>query len=148
MSENLEVSVDIAASPEQVWAVVSDLRRMPEFSPQCRKMFVLGSLRVGARTININRNGRIFYLTASKIIRVEPNTAIAWQADKAVWSYVLEPTVGGTRLIERRDLAKPVTGISKAGLPLVFGSAVDRDAVLTDGMRTTLGRIKAAVEGA
>ena len=32
----IEGSVEIAAPPATVWALVSDLRRMPEWSPQVR----------------------------------------------------------------------------------------------------------------
>ena len=39
---------------------VSDLRRMGEWSPQCRKMFIRGNpVGVGTRTININRRGAL-----------------------------------------------------------------------------------------
>ena len=34
----LSASVEVAASPEQVWEVVSDVRRMSEWSPECRRI--------------------------------------------------------------------------------------------------------------
>ena len=40
MSKTLEATVEITASPQQVWQVISDLKRMGERSPQCRKMVV------------------------------------------------------------------------------------------------------------
>lgn len=55
MPKNLEAAIDINAAPEAVWAVVSDLKRMPEWSPQCRVMQPLGKVREGTRTINIKR---------------------------------------------------------------------------------------------
>ena len=38
----IEDSIDIDATPEQVWSLVSDLRRMGEWSPQARKVLVRG----------------------------------------------------------------------------------------------------------
>ena len=35
MSRNVEVSRDIAASPEAVFAAISDVTRMGEWSPEC-----------------------------------------------------------------------------------------------------------------
>ncbi len=40
----LEASVEIDASPAQAWAVLSDLRRMGEWSPECRRVRVLGGV--------------------------------------------------------------------------------------------------------
>jgi hypothetical protein len=146
VSDDLEATIEIAATPEQVWGVVADLRRMPEFSPLLVKMIVVGSLREGARTININRNGWKFYPTASKIVRLEPNRAIAWTGNGAVWSYTLEPTGSGTTLTERRELPNGLTVVGKAGLPVVFGNAENRDDILTAGMKATLAEIKSAIE--
>ena len=33
-----EVAIDIAADPAAVWALVSDVRRMGEWSPVCRRV--------------------------------------------------------------------------------------------------------------
>ena len=38
----LEASTEIAAPPAAVWALVSDLRHMPRWSPQCAKTFLRG----------------------------------------------------------------------------------------------------------
>ena len=47
----ISATVEMKADPEAVWQVVSDLRRMPEFSPELRKAFVLGKPGVGATII-------------------------------------------------------------------------------------------------
>ena len=38
----IEASIEIAAPPAAVWELVSDLRNMPRWSPQCRKTIVRG----------------------------------------------------------------------------------------------------------
>jgi uncharacterized protein YndB with AHSA1/START domain len=50
--KNLDASIHIAAAPERVWSVLADLKRMPEWSPQCRRMQPLGRVRDGAYTLN------------------------------------------------------------------------------------------------
>ncbi|MET0317067.1 MAG: SRPBCC family protein, partial [Rhodococcus fascians] len=78
MEPILEASTEIAASPAEVWRVVSDLSRMPEWSPQTIRMRVLGPLRVGARTINLNKHGWKVWPTTSTIVRCDPKEAIAF----------------------------------------------------------------------
>jgi len=41
--ESLQESVEIAASPERVWSLVTDLPRMASWSPQVVKTFVRGA---------------------------------------------------------------------------------------------------------
>ena len=147
----LEASVDIAAPPAAVWAVVSDLRRMGERSPECLAMRVLGAPRVGAYAIGLNRRRWVVWTTVSRIVRYEPQRAIAWRVLKngAVWTYELRPAPQGTRLTERREL--PPAGMHRfAALfaRVLLGGAEGHDAELLEGMRATLLRIKATVEAA
>jgi uncharacterized protein YndB with AHSA1/START domain len=43
----LEADIEIDAAPDRVWSVVSDVARMGEWSPECRKIVVFGSTRRG-----------------------------------------------------------------------------------------------------
>jgi len=47
----LQAQIDIDAPVAKVWTLVSDLSRMPQWSPQCRMMKALGPVRQGTRTI-------------------------------------------------------------------------------------------------
>ena len=149
MSKNLEATIDIDAAPGKVWAVVSDLRRMPEWSPQCRRMIVLGGVREGARTININKQGWLVWPTTSKIVKVDPDKAIAFRIveNRTTWSFTLEPTKTGTKLIQRRDVpAEGTTLLSRKGIQYGLGGDAEFDVRTTAGMNETLGKIKQAVE--
>ena len=44
----LQAQIDINAPVGKVWELVSDLSRMPEWSPQCRMMKPLGPIRQAA----------------------------------------------------------------------------------------------------
>ena len=100
------------ASPEEVWQVVSDLGRMPEFSPELRKAFVIGRPGVGANIIGINRRKAVVWPTTSKVVRWEPGQAVAWKTREsgATWVYELEPTATGTSVTGRRVLPRFTIG--------------------------------------
>jgi uncharacterized protein YndB with AHSA1/START domain len=144
----LETSVDIAATPEQVWAVVSDLERMPEWSPQCTKMKVFGEVREGARTVNLNKDGWKRWPTTARVVRFEPNRAVAFKIveNRMVWSFELEPTAGGTRLTQRRDTSAGQSAFSRNAIKLALGGEESFESTLVAGMNDTLAKIKAAVE--
>jgi Polyketide cyclase / dehydrase and lipid transport len=142
-------STEIDAPPADVWAVVSDVRRMPEFSPELRKVVVLGrKAGVGMNLLGINRRGRVVWPTTSKVVRWEPERAIASKTREsgATWLYELSPSDNGlqTTLTGSRILARFTTGTALLGP--VIGGAVGHDAELADGLRTTLQGIKAVLE--
>ncbi|HZK36488.1 MAG TPA: SRPBCC family protein, partial [Aeromicrobium sp.] len=88
--ELIQSSIEIEAAPAKVWEVVSDLKRMGEWSPQCRKMYVLGgSVKKGTRTLNINHQGKLFWPTNAKVIEFEPEKKLAFRIaeNRTVWSY-------------------------------------------------------------
>jgi len=144
----ISASVELAAAPETVWEVVSDVSRMSDWSPECRKIVVLGSPKqgVGTKFIGLNRRGWAVWPTTSKVVRFEPGKAVAWKTREsgATWSYEIAPTGSGTSLTGRRELPSYTIG-TKLMAPLI-GGAGGHDQELAEGIRTTLERIKAAVE--
>lgn len=150
MPANLTTSLTIDASPEHVWSIVSDLGRMGEWSPQCRKVIVRGSdVTLGTRMININRDGWKVWPTRTAVVRYEPNREIAFRVrdNNSVWSYRLEPSPeGGTLLTETRDVSAGTTSISKVLIEKVLGGESAFEADLLAGMRRTLTRVKAEAE--
>ena len=78
MAQPLEASIDIDAAPERVWAIVSDLERMPQWSPQCTRMKVIGRLREGALTLNLNRDGWKRWPTTARVVRV--SRTVRWRS--------------------------------------------------------------------
>lgn len=149
-SMSLEAHIEIDAPPDRVWKVVSDVTRMGEWSPECRKVVLIGAPREGAHLIGFNRRRWAMWPTNSRIVRYEPARAIAWKVftNRATWSYELEPVAGGgTRVLERRDL--PPAGVSPVAdlfAKAFLGGVDSHDSELLEGMRTTLARIKSEVE--
>ena len=145
----LQAEVDINAPVSRVWGLVSDLSRMPQWSPQCRMMKLLGPLRPGPRTINLNRRNMLFWPTTATITEVIPERKIAFRIpiNTSVWSYELEATATGTRLVETRHAENGVRAVSTAVTKAALGGVDSFESELLEGMNQSLARIKAAAEG-
>ena len=146
----LQAQIDIDAPVTKVWTLVSDLNRMPQWSPQCRVMKALGGpLRQGSRTINLNRRKFLFWPTTSRITEFIPDKKLAFRVNQngTVWSYELEPTTTGTRLTESRHAENGVSAFSNMSVNAFLGGVPSFERELVDGMNQSLSRIKAAAEG-
>ena len=145
----LQAEIEINAPVTKVWSLVSDLSRMPQWSPQCRLMKALGPVRPGTRTVNLNRRNNLFWPTTSTITEVIPERKLAFRvnANNTVWSYELEPTATGTRVVETRHAENGVKAVSTMTVNAVLGGVSSFEQELVDGMNTSLARIKAAAEG-
>lgn len=145
----LQAQIDINAPVSKVWALVSDLNRMPQWSPQCRLMKAIGGpIRQGSRTVNLNRRKFLFWPTTSRITEFIPEKKLAFRVNEngTVWSYELEPTDAGTRLTETRHAENGVKAFSNMTVNALMGGVPSFERELVDGMNESLARIKAAVE--
>jgi len=144
----LKAEIEINAPASTVWNLVSDVSNMPKWSPQCRIMKALGPIRPGTKTINLNRRGMLFWPTTAVITEVVPERKFAFRipVNTTVWSYELEPTATGTRLIETRRAENGVTAVSAGVTKTVLGGIDNFERELVEGMNQGLARIKAAAE--
>ena len=148
------VSIEIDAPPAQVYELVSDITRMGEWSPECRRCtWKRGATgpAVGARfrARNKGRRGPSWFNTPT-VTAADPGREFAFNRSgpgigSYTWRYVFEPTATGTRLTESYDVERPLPKIMSWMTEKWVGSD-DRDADLSEGMHTTLARIKAAAE--
>ena len=144
----IRASTAIDATPDEVWSVVSDVTRMPEFSPELRKVITLGKKRgLGQNILGLNRRKAVWWPTTSKVVRWEQGRVVAWKTREsgATWTYEITPADTGVRLTATRELDAFTLG-SKLMTP-ILGGAVGHDEELAAGLATTLDRIKAVVEG-
>lgn len=143
-----EVSVHVDASPDTVWTLVSDITRMGEWSPECFRCVWLGSARgPGAWFLGFNHDRWAYWPTVNRIEVADRAREFAFRSlpSGVVWRYRLEPEHGGTRLTEQRDTSRQYDLLVRA-VAVVLGGKRRRDQVAELGMRTTLNRIKRAVE--
>ncbi|AMO59627.1 cyclase/dehydrase [Mycolicibacterium phlei] len=144
----LQADIEINAPVDKVWGLISDLSNMPKWSPQCRRMKLLGPLQPGTRTINFNRRGLLFWPTTCRITEVVPQKKLAFRVNEngTVWSYELEPTESGTRVVETRHAENGVKPISTLLVNAAMGGVPSFERELVEGMNESLARIKAAAE--
>jgi uncharacterized protein YndB with AHSA1/START domain len=147
------VSIHVDAPPDAVYALVSDLPRMGEWSPECQRCEWVGGAAgpsVGARFKGYNRIGWRRWSTKGEVVAAEPGRELAWDVRSvfnlpvARWRYALQPKAeGGTEVTETMEdqrgklmhfLGKLVTGVG------------DRPTHNTEGMRATLQKIKSEAE--
>lgn len=148
---HLETTIEIAAPVARVWELVSDVRRMPEWSPQVtstRLRSGYDAVAMGAQFTNRNVNGEAVWTTHGEIVRFDVGREMAFRIEEnwLVWSFRLEPTSTGTRLTQRREQPE---GISELSHELTMGFFGGHDA-FTEVMRAstsdTLAAIKFAAE--
>lgn len=144
----LQAEIDINAPVAKVWALVSDLSLMPQWSPQCRMMRALGPVHQGTKTINFNKRNRLFWPTTSVVTEFIPEKKLAFRVhvNRTIWCYELAPTESGTRLTETRHAENGVTAFSNMSVNALMGGVPSFERELLDGMNATLARIKAAAE--
>ena len=145
------VTVRMAATPERVWDLISDIRNTGRWSPETiDAQWVDGATApaVGVRFRGkVRRNGYWpVYWTTCEIIACEPGREFAFAVVIAgqklnVWRYSFAPVDGGVEVTESFSLAHtPLLRLYWA----LLGWARGRTNV--NGMRETLNRVKAVAE--
>jgi uncharacterized protein YndB with AHSA1/START domain len=142
-------SIEIRATPEVVWALVADITRMGEWSPECiRSVWENGAAgpAVGAHFHGYNRAGTFEWDVPGVVTDCEPGRLFAFAVPREAsvtnrWRFELAPSAGGTTLTESFD----------APLINVEGSAANfegRFEMLAKAIKTTIANIKRAAEAA
>jgi uncharacterized protein YndB with AHSA1/START domain len=146
----LRAETTIDAPPEAVWAVLGDVRRMPELSPELVRMIPLktGGLRRGQWYLGVNRRKGVVWPTRSVVADVEKSRKVAWdtRTSGARWVWELTPEGEGTRVVHRRPVPKRVTPLSVAFARVFLGGVVSHADELEDGMAQSVANLKKAVE--
>jgi uncharacterized protein YndB with AHSA1/START domain len=146
------VTVHIDAPPEAVWALVSDVTRIGEFSPETFEAEWLDGAtgpEVGARFrghVKRNQKGPTYWAECT-VTKVEPNQVFEFGVGpkgKAIntWGYELAPADGGGTDVTEYFRLTP-------NLPIRIYWALlgwARGKTNRNGMQTTLDRMKAVLE--
>lgn len=147
----LSGSILIAATPDEVYAVVSDVTRTGEWSPICRECWwdEGDGPRVGSRFTGRNVTPERTWETRSEVIAAEPGRHFAWSvADGVVtWGYRIEASGDGSRLTEYWEF----TGAGQERFVERYGDdaprqVADRHDAARSGIPATLAAIKDVVE--
>jgi len=127
MGETVSLSKEIAAPPERIWSLVSDMPRMGEWSPEnTGGTWTKGATgpATGAHFKGTNTHQKKSWTTDIVVDTCEPGREFAFEVTAAGFkvarrSYQIEPTATGSRVTETwtdrrgalaRAIGKPVSG--------------------------------------
>lgn len=147
-----DASIEIAAPPQTVWMLVSDIPRMGDWSPICHRCEWLGDAdhaEVGARFVGHNKANGARWSRECTITAAEPGRELAFStyfrgAESTRWRYTFEATPTGTRVVEAYDVISVPRWVKAVRMLPGMPRKSLRDGQA--GMRTTLERLKAAAE--
>jgi hypothetical protein len=148
---DLTDSIEIAAEPAAVYALVSDLPRMGSWSPECTGITWRGTPRSpveGARFIGHNRSGRVRWSTFGQVVAADPGRTFAFEVTLgpvkvARWEYSFDATDAGCTVTECWTDRRP--GPVRTLVDATMGS---RERANVHGMRKTLEALRAEAERA
>jgi uncharacterized protein YndB with AHSA1/START domain len=115
VTTRVEISRDIAASPEAVFAAISDVTRMGEWSEECHDCEWhegFDGPDVGATFDGHNRNGEHEWTTQGKVIESDPGRVFAFECSMmdfhySTWGYRFEAIESGCRVTEWNEDIRP-----------------------------------------
>jgi uncharacterized protein YndB with AHSA1/START domain len=144
-----EATVEIDAAPADIYDLVTDVSRMGEWSPECRRCEWLGDPgQVGSTFKGHNRSGPARWSTVARVLVAdrprEFSFATLYKDDISTrWTYRFEGE-GPTKVTESFEAVRtpPLIGLAER----LF--LRNRQAQLEDGMAKTLAAIKAVAEKA
>jgi hypothetical protein len=145
--------ITVGVPPADAYRAISDLRRMARWSPECFAMLVWSRRNgVPARFVGFNRRGPLVWFTTCQVVTAEAGKEFAFDVTTfgmpvSRWSYRLSEVPGGTEVTEHwQDRRSP--GAYLLGRIFTGRTAGSRPQVNSEGMRTTLGRLKSELESA
>lgn len=146
----LRAEATIDAPPDRVWALLADVGRMPDWSPELLKMVPLkrGGLRLGQWYLGINRRKAAIWPSRSVVAVLEPGRSLGWdtKSSGARWIWEITPAGASTHVVHRRPVPSSLTVMSKAFAGAFLGGSAGHADELEAGMATTVARLKAEAE--
>jgi uncharacterized protein YndB with AHSA1/START domain len=151
MTKRLEITRDIAAPPELVYAAISDVTRMGEWSEECHACEWHDGYDgpvVGATFDGRNRYGEHEWTTQAKVIAAEPGRAFAFECSMmefhySTWGYRIERTAAGSRVTEWSEDLRPESAVEFSRQVSGIDDRLERNRLT---MSATLERLAAALE--
>lgn len=149
-------TVTVGASPEAVYDTVSDVRRIPEWSPECVHAHWIGEVdgpSEGDRFLARNRRGLLRWGNKPRVTAAERPHHFAFVVDQPPfgdvtrWSYRIEPgdVPGTSRVTESFELVRDQPRINAWAVRLVGGVA-EREQDLQRNLDTSLERLCTVIE--
>jgi hypothetical protein len=151
MRHEIEASVMVQASPDALWAVISDVTRVGEWSGECRGCVWVegsGAAVAGAKFRGHNRRGLARWTRVNEVVRAEPPRELVWRTmpggiypDSVEWALRLTESGAATRVTESYQ----VLHIPK-WMEILVGVGMPQHKDRTNDLVADLTRLKTLVE--
>jgi dimethylaniline monooxygenase (N-oxide forming) len=146
-----EVSLVISAPADELYDLVSDVKRMGRLSPECTGGKWLKGAKgpaVGAEFRGRNRRGPVIWATRNRVVEANRGREFAFETKQSGtrWRYRFEPEGDATVVTETREpwRSRPIS--ARVFTLLLLGGIRDHDQEMRDGMAASLERLKVAAE--
>lgn len=151
MEPDVVVNREIAASPAVVFAAISDITRMGEWSPETIRTEWKGGATepaLGAQFTGHNKNGDKEWSIDAEIVEFVPSERFFFDCNVrgfvfSKWGYTIEPTQAGCLVTEYSQDLRPEAALERSAQ---ISGVTDRKTHNAETMETTLERLAAAVE--
>lgn len=143
-------SVHVDASPDAVFAVLTDLDRLPTLSPENERCEFLGdssSVALGATFRGYNRAGDYEWHADCVVTEFEPGRRFAYEVPPnferaTTWAYTIVPDTDGNGCTVTETFHAPLLG-----LPDIYPGRIEgRRDNLEKACESTMANLKAAVD--
>jgi carbon monoxide dehydrogenase subunit G len=131
----IDESIDVAAAPETVWAVLSDRENEFKFYPSLvwHQIDPPGLAVLGQKAHSIGRVGGVKVETFTEIVEIEPNTKLVFQLKRGrilklmVQTITLEATPRGTTVRDQAEFDVSLGYLGQALRALVLDRAIRKN---------------------
>lgn len=158
-SIELSHSVEVEASPSTIYALVSDVARIGELSPECIGCWWTAGEpgKVGSRFIGRNQVGTSEWEMECEVVVADSPSCFAWSVlteaidrETSVWRFDITASGAATVCVQTFRMKQPPTGLQA----VLEGRTREQQRItierrrrrLDQGMRSTLAALKAAAE--
>lgn len=149
------VTLDVDAAPEKVYAVISDVTRIGERSPECRSAEWLEGFapgKVGARFRGHNKSGfAARWSRTCEVVEATPGTSFAFRTlperdpsrrDSTTWAYQLRRNGTGTRVTHSYEITLLPPPLFRS----LYGVLLPQHRDMRAQMLVSLEKLKALLE--
>ena len=147
--KSISESIEINAAPSAVFAIVTDLPNMGQYSPENTGGKWLGGATTAAQGVKFrgtNAQGKKRWSTVAEVTTFTPDTKFEFHISThglgvATWTYVLEATATGTKVTETWE-------DNRFGIMKFFSGLIlkDREGFTRTSIHQTLGLMKEHLE--
>lgn len=148
---SFESEIEIDAPVSTVWEIVGEVENAPKWAPTTKKVRALGGrTKNGTWSLNLNKQGPVFWPTTSKVVDYVPGRRISNMATSgSEWVFELSEGAGGagtTTLKQYRDAPAPVVSLFENVISKATGGEDKFSEGLGKGVNSSLKRIKTLAE--